>query len=163
MKKFLSVFVFLAIAACGPSPSQIASQAALDTAIAEGKPLFITSFYSLRPNSAGGVDVAMEFVNLSGKTIKYLRHRATPYNAVGDVQRGTVRRRTTFGLNDTGPYAPMERSSGSWENVWYNSTISCVVINRVEIEYMDGTRRIFGSPSEVQSIMAPGLRNSCRV
>ena len=40
------------------------------------------------------------------------------------------------------------------ENVWYNSTINCMVITKVEIEYMDGSRKNYIGPSRVRSVIS---------
>jgi hypothetical protein len=161
MIKIIVAVFLLALSACAPSQSQLAYRAALDTAIAENKALFITSYGTNFPNSAGGVDLYINVVNLSSKSIKYLRYVVVPYNLVGDAQRGTIRRKSSSSIRDTGPYLSMASIPSGWSNVWYNHTIRCMTITSVKIEYMDGTSQNYGSASAVQSIMAPGLQNSC--
>lgn len=91
------------------------------------------------PNSAGGVDVSGSFVNNSSKTIKYITIRFTPYNAVGDVVKCSVRNVSDFGLEMTGPYAPNSTKPFYGENMWYNYAITSVKVTRADIQYMDGT------------------------
>ena len=134
-----------------------------EAAINAGKTFLITYSDTGYPNSAAGVDAYINVVNLSSKNIKYIKYQVTPYNAVGDVQRGTVRRRSISKLSDTGPYGPQTKIPGTWENVWYNSTITCMVINSVRIEYMDGSVKSYPNTRSVQSVMAPGLQNTCKV
>jgi len=161
MKRYLILFSLLALASCGPYIDPY--QEEYNAASASGQPLVITAALVGRPNSVGGVDVYLDILNLSSKTIKYLKYRVVPFNAVGDSQRGSIRRYSTAKLNDTGPYAPMSRIPGRWGTVWYNNTIRCIVVTRVEITYMDGSKRTFGNAAAVQSIMRSDLRNSCAV
>lgn len=134
-----------------------------NSAISSGFPFIIHNYHSGRPDTANGVDVYIIASNLSKKTIKYVTYQATPYNAVGDIQMGSIRRNSTDRLTDTGPYQSQSDIMGIWGNVWYNGTISCIVINSVRIEYMDGSIKTYSSPSQVQGIMKPGLQNTCKI
>lgn len=106
----------------------------------EDDPLRIWYLKPSSPNSAGGVDVDAMFTNQSDKMIKYLRVTVVPYNAVMDPVHCHVRGRSSVTLEDVGPWVPNGTDIGGWENVWYNSTISYLSLERVEIEYMDGTK-----------------------
>lgn len=99
------------------------------------------------PNVAGGYSVKWDFKNNTGKTIKYASFWFTPYNAVKDAVKCTVKGTSTDGVKFTGPLAHGQLHLGSyWENAWYNSTISTVVMEKVYVEYMDGTSEtIFAS------------------
>lgn len=94
------------------------------------------------PNSADGVDISISFRNLSSKTIKYITFSATPFNAVDDPVSSQIGNKSTVNLKVTGPVEPaIEKgaySTGTWETVWYNSTIKYCKINSATIEYMDG-------------------------
>ncbi|WP_029504006.1 hypothetical protein [Lachnoclostridium phytofermentans] len=96
-----------------------------------------------KPNSAGGVDLFIGFTNNSDKIIKYIYFKATPYNAVGDSVKCDIKRESTTGVKDTGPYQKGEGilgdNSGYWQCVWYNYSIETVQLNEIKIEYMDGT------------------------
>lgn len=94
------------------------------------------------PNSAGGVDISIDFRNLSSKTIKYITFSVTPFNAVDDPVFSEIGSKSTVNLKFTGPVNPAiskgEYSSAAWATVWYNSTIKYCKIDSVTIEYMDG-------------------------
>ncbi len=107
-------------------------------------PIVITSIYPSRPNSAGGVDVHITFINKSDKTIKYVTFGVAPYNAVGDRVSSEIGDRSFARLETTGPYKPGHgSSSGYWGCIWYNYSIRRIKLNNVEIEYMDGTEEAF--------------------
>lgn len=90
------------------------------------------------PNSAGGVDVELAFDYVGSGTIKYLTFEAVPYNAVGDIATSSIGNKSTAKLKYTGPLrATDERATASWRNVWYNHTITEILITEVTIEYME--------------------------
>lgn len=161
---WVAIFAF-SVTGCVSSQQQALNNYVLSEVqkdISEGLPLSISGFGVDDINSVGGVEIMAAAINLSPKTIKYLTYDFTPYNSVGDVQRGEIRRRSKASVYTTGPYAQYEPIVSYWENVWYNSDIKCIVLSRVEIEYMDGTSVTFGS-SQVQNILIPSVRNNCRV
>ncbi len=104
----------------------------------------MTKISKSKPNSAGGVDVFIGYKNMSDKIIKYAVFTITPYNSVGDKTYCDIRREATVRLNDMGPYKKGEGLAGNynwyWENTWYNWEISKIELDKIEIEYMDGTR-----------------------
>ena len=110
------------------------------------------------PNSAGGISVKWSFKNNTDKTIKYASFWLTPYNAVNDVVSCDIRRKSTDGVKYTGPLAPGGIHQGAlWENAWYNSTIKTVRMDKVYVEYMDGTTEsIF--PDEISFSVPEGVK-----
>lgn len=101
----------------------------------------VESWHSGQANSAGGVSFQCSFKNTSTKTMKYINLDLHPINRVGDTVSCTISRRSTKGIQFTGPLEPGNTArSIQWENLWYNSTISDFVLECAEIEYMDGTR-----------------------
>lgn len=110
--------------------------------------LRITSFRTSRPNSAGGVDVYMRFVNTSDKTIKYLSWTAEPYNAVDDIVSDELGRGSERSGRYTGPVRPGASSDSDvyWETVWYNPTIVRAELRSVSVEYMDGSTARLSAP-----------------
>ncbi len=94
---------------------------------------------SRRPNTAGGVDVLHSIYNASQKEIKYVSFTYIPLNQVGDVVMCQIRKKPEAYCRFTGPIAPGEQTLVSWENLWYNPTISDVKITEMKIEYSDGT------------------------
>ena len=129
----------------------VKSQAALDAKAAElalsaqervREIIRVTSVRPSKPNSAGGVDLYVDWVNNSDKTIKYIVFVVEPYNAVGDIVKCDIRGESTFRGKETGPY---DKGQGSkkgtyWECPWYNYSITRVELNQIEIEYMDSTK-----------------------
>ena len=95
-----------------------------------------------RPNSAGGVDLYINWENLSDKTIKYVYFTVSPYNSVNDTVRCTIRNYSSFTAQDDGPYSKGQGMKGTrycWENAWYNYSIKGAKLENVRILYMDGT------------------------
>ena len=88
-------------------------------------------------NNVGGIGVKHEYYNASDKTMKYITFVYVPYNRVGDVvacsTTGTVEARGKL----TGPIQPNTKSSIEWEVLWYNPTITKVVLKEVIIQYAD--------------------------
>lgn len=105
----------------------------------EGDPLKIFYLKPESPNSVGGVDVKAMFKNQSDKAIKYLRVMVTPYNAVMDPVKCQITGDSTVLLTSVGPWVSGGVDFGTWDNVWYNSTIRYIALRAVRIEYMDGT------------------------
>lgn len=99
----------------------------------------ITSAYLSAPNSAGGVDAIVRYINISSKTIKYFQWRGKAINAVGDVVESEIGLRTSFGGKDTGPIEPHQSGGGTWDCVIYNNTAKKLILTEVTITYMDGT------------------------
>ena len=72
---------------------------------ASKSPLEITST-ELRTNSVGGVTVDIYYCNNSNKAIKYITWYMTPYNAVGDPVKCSVRGYSQVTGKTTGPIEP---------------------------------------------------------
>jgi hypothetical protein len=155
---------FLFAAACSPSTTQMAITQYNEAARSAGLPIVIDRIGVSQPNSAGGVDFRFAVTNTSDKTIKYLEITGVAYNAVGDTVRGEIRRTSTRRVTSTGPYGPSMSTGGRiLENAWYNNTVSCAIVTKVEITYMDNTTLTFSSLSSIQPLLRPGVTNSCRV
>lgn len=112
------------------------------------------------------------FQNCSDKTIKYARFTVTPINRVGDVVGSQIGGESTLTLAATGPFLPNVLPDGSkmWENVWYNNTIAFVRLDKVTLEYMDGSKdELTGAAlAAIQirpenNIFASGIQQSRRV
>jgi hypothetical protein len=147
------VFLILLMSNC--AASYFARDAQVSRAIEirqAGLPVIVT-VKTDRPNSASGVDLHVQFRNISDKTIKYFDFTAQPFNAVGDAQTCSIRRNTIFNGRDTGPFAPnAESMTGYFDSAWYNSTIVCAKLKTIEITFMDGsTARI----PDASKVLAP--------
>ena len=94
------------------------------------------------PNSAGGVDFSIYWQNTGKKTIKYATFSAFPYNKVKDIVYCSVKSRSEFSGEVTGPIKSGEWNGGGrfWECAWYNNTIVFAVLSEITLEYMDGTK-----------------------
>lgn len=102
----------------------------------------IIKIWADRPNSAGGVDLYINWENLSDKIIKYVYFTVSPYNSVNDIVKCTIRNYSSFTAQDDGPYSKGQGLKGTryyWENAWYNYSIKGVKLENVKILYMDGT------------------------
>lgn len=118
------------------------SNTADKTPVDSTKPVLILRHGSSPPNSAGGVEFRAQFKNQSGKPIKYVEFTVAARNRVGDLAVDEIRRRTEAALEFTGP---LEHGGIAgrpfpvrWDNVWYNTTISCAVIRKVKVIYFEG-------------------------
>ena len=101
----------------------------------------ILEYYLSSPNSVGGVDAHFEYQNLNDKTIKYLSWYGYPINAVGDPVTCSIRGYSEHGGQSTGPVEKWQTGGlGYWECMWYNYEAKKLILTRVEIEYMDGSR-----------------------
>ena len=144
----------VALAGCSAkpvSPDYFGSAERVQAALADPDiPILIGEFGTTEPNSAGGVDVEIEFFNSSEKTINYISFWLTPYNKVGDVVTDRLRRGSTRGIRFTGPiesgksntyieFAKIPESNNVWKNIWYNNSIHCATIHKIKVEYNDGT------------------------
>ena len=136
---------------------------ALANAETSGQPLFIKEFEIKHPNSAGGVAVAIKGNNFSGKTIKYINFWVTPYNSVGDRQVGEINGQSKIKLVETGPISTSSAfgSSSLWPNVWYNSQISCGILDQIQIEFMDGKILKIRDKKSVDALMRYDVKNRC--
>ena len=107
-------------------------------------PILITWMEVSKPNSAGSISVRIEFVSLTYSPIKYVLFHVIPYNKVKDKVASEISGKVDAYLNGTGPYPRgTPEGSSSWENVWYNSTIECAVIEDIKITLMDGTIKTY--------------------
>lgn len=98
----------------------------------------VTSCYLSSPNSASGCDANFYYVNKSGKTIKYLVFDASFKNNVGDLVTCDIRNEASFRGKDTGPVKDGRASGGTWDCVIYNWSAKKLIINSINIEYMEG-------------------------
>lgn len=145
--------------ACAPAVTESATARAL----AANSPLVITRISASYPNSAGGIDVDVDAVNVSNRTIKYIRYTVELYNAVGDVVTDEISGSSTRRLLDTGPYRPGDSTAwGYWPTVFYNYAGRCVIVLSMSVTFADdSTVTIQGADLEA-SMNSPGM-NRCDV
>lgn len=139
---------------------------------ATAKPILILGHNAEYPNSVGGVSFTVTFQNTSDKVIKYADFTVTPFNRVGDIATSEIADLSTTSLRATGPFALDYNGSRGieWGPVWYNSTIAFSLIEKIEIEFMDGTTQIIeaGDLAAIQlrpdnNIFSSGLQQRSKV
>ncbi|MDA3933967.1 MAG: hypothetical protein PF630_06530, partial [Gammaproteobacteria bacterium] len=105
------------------------------------------------------------------KPIKYVSMNMEAYNRVGDVVKSTIGGDMIKVLRAVGPIEPGLGNGGSffnsskttsYENVWYNNSISCVRVASADIEYMDGSTDTIG-PERIADAIKPGIKNTCEL
>lgn len=95
-------------------------------------------FYS--PNSENGaVGVKHAIFNASDKDIKYVTFIYEPINAVNDVVKCQVSGESERAVKLTGPIESHQKYDVAFENLWYNPTVSKVVIRGAHVQYMDNS------------------------
>lgn len=90
-------------------------------------------------NDEGGVGVALKIYNASGKTIKYIWFGFVPYNRVGDEEACSKTGVTGVKSKFTGPVNAQQEQEIQSGILWYNFSISNVKVEKIIIQYMDGT------------------------
>jgi len=113
----------------------------------------IYDYYTLPPDSAGGVGFFLKMRNESGKVIKYLKLYVVPYNAVHDVQSSEIDGESGKWLSVTGPIYD-GGAKYEWGPVWYNYTIKYAIIEKAIAIYMDNTEEELVSVS-TRSTLVP--------
>lgn len=97
--------------------------------------------YIYDTDSAGRVDISIDFSNNSDKEIKYLDFEVIPLNAVGDAVKDHGMYDSEKRFRATGPFSKGEGLKGGWHwQGWYNATIETLKLTQLDIEYMDGTK-----------------------
>ena len=119
----------------------------------ETKPILVENLITYKPNSAGGVDVKIDFWNNSQHTIKYVYFDVTPYNRVGDKTKSEIRGKSLLSLQVTDFIEPYKKYTAQWENVWYNSTIAFCKIEAIRIIYSDNSEKKIIDKSEIENIL----------
>ncbi|MEK6658107.1 MAG: hypothetical protein AABY36_00330, partial [Campylobacterota bacterium] len=135
---------------------------AIKKARANGMPILITAKGETRPNSAGGVDTYINFVNISNKNIKYVDVGFIPFNGVNEKVSSSIGNQSLKLLRFTGPLEQDKHSRAYWKNVWYNNSIKCSHIVSVKVIYMDDSNQIIDE-SEIKNLMYRPIENSCKI
>ncbi|WP_342617192.1 hypothetical protein [Rhodoferax sp. GW822-FHT02A01] len=106
----------------------------------KSKKVFLQNFSIGYMDSLGGVRVDAIISNPNKTSaIKYLQIKATPFNAVGDKVRSDINGVSTTDLLFTGPLKfEAEDFEESWSRVWYSPSITCIHVERIVVEFMNG-------------------------
>ena len=120
-------------------------------------PIIISNVSTSYPNSAGGVNLTINFKNISGKTIKYASFGASAYNNVNDEVwcEITGKRFSSVGGRVTGPIVPSKIKSATWANAWYKSTIKYAKISFINIEFMNGEKLQYSDEKSIMQMIIP--------
>ena len=135
----------------------------------QGKRLVIFGVFPDGPNSAGGSGAKIVYRYLDGrKVIKYLYFTVTPFNSVGDPVADRISGKSQRRLTVTGPLeaAPLDKKEfheeSFWDPIWYDNSLSCLRLDKVDVQYIDGSTETF-SGKKLQDAIFPEFRNGCRV
>lgn len=100
--------------------------------------------YSMTSGSYSvGFDATIQNLSLK-KRIKYVSFTITYYNAVDDPIK-------TYTVRMIGPILPGEAASVTFDNVCYSKVCSYVKIDKIQIEYFDGVKKILNK-NDVKAI-----------
>lgn len=104
----------------------------------------IVNYITYEENSVGGISCELEFINNTGKEIKYITFNVQCRNTVNDVVADTISKKKTFSLALVGPIknGPVD-GVGKWKNFMYNSIVSKIDVVGVQVDFMDGTSRLY--------------------
>ena len=160
MLKTLSSIALISILVLGcaaVSPEAQVAKLAHDPAA----PVSISDF-SPRMNSVGGISVEITFINPTRNTYKYVNMMFSAHNAVGDAVSSSIGGAMRRGTQSIGPFPFGGGESNSrYGPLWYNSSITCIVLQQVEIVRMDNSKEIFDFERS-KTLVAQGKNVRCR-
>lgn len=113
-------------------------------------PIQITG-YTMSMDSANGVDISIDYKNISNKTFKYVIFEITPYNRVDDVAYSTIGHISKTSVQAVDYVEPDTEKRSCWEHIWYNPSISYFKINSVKVIFKDGSE-ISISSNDMQKV-----------
>jgi hypothetical protein len=113
-----------------------------------GSPILIYDYETRWPDSSGGIDCAVNFVNISDKRLKYIYFTVVPYNNVDDKAYSTIGNTSDVTLDHTGyieknnidNFVRLPLIRPRWSNVWYNNNIRYMKIVKIEVVFDDNNR-----------------------
>jgi hypothetical protein len=119
---------------------------------------------SLSVNSAGQVEPRVVYVNPDASSaIKYATVVLRFYNSVGDLLRSDIGNESGSKLQFTGPLRASDPpKTVQWDSRFYNSTASCVELESLAVEFMDGRKAVFEG-ARLRDALNPKIKNDCSV
>ena len=123
-------------------------QKLIDRAKKYNSPLAFTSYYIYDINSADGVSVGLNYINTSGKTLKYIYLDLLPYNRVNDsLPWATKTIRAT-------EFVPPSNDIvyNRWECVWYDSTLAYFDIVKIKVVFDDDSEVVIDDKNILNEI-----------
>jgi hypothetical protein len=154
-----AVRTLLAIAAIATLPACMAT-APVEHAGDPTRPVFVVRQGIFSTNSVDGQTYAIEVVNNSSRTIKYLRVKARASNRVGDPVADRVSGRFEAEGEMVGPLEPNRTSRPRWL-LWYASDIQCANLTELTVLWMDGTESKFQG-EQLLRLVKPSEQNCKR-
>ncbi len=126
-----------------------------------GKDFLVTDFAIHPPNSAGGISIYYAFEHLdSTRAVREVTFSITPFDEDGIKARGLNSGTSTKRLRRFGPISVHDGTKEyQFENVWYNDSIACAEINRIDIVYTDGSRT--SHRQDVGEVLSGRIKNNC--
>lgn len=99
-------------------------------------------FYMAESNSAGGLQFLWAHKYMGTKEVKYYTLYIKLYNAVGDEVEDEIKGNSQIKLKMIGPINPGEYllATSSRDPLLYCSLCDKITIEKIELEYMDGTK-----------------------
>ncbi len=88
-------------------------------------------------NQLGQAGLIISFRNDSNKTIKYVIFTVAPIDRVNSRIAAPVQ------VKATGPIKPHAVDSCQWDYMWQSGALKSIAIDRISVEYMDGTIETF--------------------
>jgi hypothetical protein len=106
------------------------------------RPVLVVRQGIFSTNSVDGQTYAIEIVNNSDRTIKYLKVKAHAFNRVGDPVADRISGRVEGSGEMVGPLEPGKTNRPRWL-FWYASTIHCANLTEIAVVWMDGKESKF--------------------
>jgi hypothetical protein len=119
-------------------------------------PVLVFFYYTEKLNSISGVNCSIQLMNISDKRIKYVYFTVTPYNRVDDIAYSETDRQSTTELEVVDYISPNESYHAEWKDVWYNSTIAYMKIDRIRVVFDDNNTSTIESQDTLdKTILTP--------
>jgi hypothetical protein len=156
MKKVIILVCAFLMFGCASTVKEDISRAKM-----QALPLSVVMLQPYLANSAGGVSIALNFVNTSEERLKYAYFEVIPYNAVGDIQHSEIGNKSQTTLEFTGPIeVSNEMLTGRWDNVWFNNSISCIEVSSLKVVTFSG-KNIEIPKEKLHSAMSLKINKQC--
>lgn len=128
-----------------PTPTTITTETTIDEETKEKEriekiknTISITNFTFYEPNSAGGVEVEIDFNSKIDKEIKYVYFYIYFFNRAEDLLVDNITGVAEFAVRSVGPFNQNDKGHGYWGH-FYNYETYYSNIQAVEVHFTDGT------------------------
>lgn len=132
-KQATLIFSTLVIAGCGTkAPPK-------ETVVAPLPPLIVADATPIVSKTKKSIGVDMQFKNISADSYRYARFKVTAYDKTGKTINPKKGNRESAYLRIAGPISPGQQKLHNWSNTWANKNVQCLILDEVEIIFMDGS------------------------